>query len=70
MHFMKDDKRSNTERPENYPRPSESDNQFKQQEEFVQKQSNKMNEQANDNDSKQDAEQMKRGGNQDTIGNP
>lgn len=48
-----------SEREPSYPKPSESDSQFKQQGEFIQRQSSRLSEQVSGNDSQQDMQEMK-----------
>jgi hypothetical protein len=62
---MKDDKRKDNKAPENYPRPETSDKQFSQQDEFIQKQSNRK-----DNDINKTPDESRGSGENDTIGNP
>ena len=65
--IMKDENRKANDNPqENYPRPADSDKQFQQQEEFVQKQSNRTE---NETTSRPE-EETRGGGKNDTLGNP
>jgi hypothetical protein len=63
---MHDNKRKDNKVPENYPRPERSDKQFNEQEEFIQKQSNRK-----DDDVKKTPDQTRSGSEEDeTLGNP
>lgn len=53
---MKEEK---NERPLAYPKPTETDSQMKEQGEYLQRDSSRLNEQTSGNDAMQDQQQMK-----------
>ena len=55
------------ERPNAYPKPTQTDVQQKEQGEYLQRQSSRLTEQSEGADTKQDVEQMRDANNQDTT---
>ena len=61
------DKDLNEERPNAYPKPTQTDVQYREQGEYLQRQSSRLTEQTDGFDTKQDAEQMRDANGQDTT---
>ncbi|RYZ22610.1 MAG: hypothetical protein EOO16_08385 [Chitinophagaceae bacterium] len=59
--------RDKNDRPNAYPKPTETDSQNKEQGEYLQRQSSRLTEQSDGADTKQDVEQMRDANAQDTT---
>lgn len=55
------------ERPNAYPKPTQTDVQYREQGEYLQRQSSRLTEQSEGSDTKQDVEQMRDANNQNTT---
>jgi|GEM_PF-4697966 len=60
-------KEERTDRPNAYPKPTQTDVQHKEQGEYLQRQSSRLTEQSEGADTRQDVEQMRDANGQDTT---